>query len=129
MRILRVSFAKQIFYASLQGNTVSCLIPQPSIPETLPLEQVDILPVVSSSKIVCIGLNYRKHVEKLNMAIPANPSFFLKPPSAIIGPGHSILIPPDIGRVDHEAELALVIGHTAYRIAPEEISAYLFGYT
>lgn len=65
------------------------------------------------SKIVCIGRNYREHAAELGNAVPAQPIFFLKPPSALIGPGDTILLPPQSEQVHHEAEIALVIGRRA----------------
>lgn len=65
------------------------------------------------SKIVCIGRNYREHAAELGNAVPAAPIFFLKPPSALIGPGEAIRLPPQSAEVHYEAELAVVIGHRA----------------
>jgi 2-keto-4-pentenoate hydratase/2-oxohepta-3-ene-1,7-dioic acid hydratase in catechol pathway len=61
-------------------------------------------------KIVCVGQNYREHIKELQGEEPAEPVLFLKPPSALIDDGEDIIIPRDIGRVDHEIELALIVG-------------------
>src|SRR5919206_2062307 len=77
---------------------------------------VTLLPPVSPSKIVCVGLNYKDHAGEVGKALPAEPLLFIKPPSAVIGPGDTIVMPPGVGRVDHEAELGLVIGRRAHRV-------------
>jgi 2-keto-4-pentenoate hydratase/2-oxohepta-3-ene-1,7-dioic acid hydratase in catechol pathway len=61
-------------------------------------------------KIVCIGQNYHEHIKELHNEIPAEPVIFLKPSSSLIGDGDEIVLPGGIGRVDHEVELALIIG-------------------
>jgi 2-keto-4-pentenoate hydratase/2-oxohepta-3-ene-1,7-dioic acid hydratase in catechol pathway len=63
------------------------------------------------------------------MAIPDEPVLFLKPPSAVIGPGEAIVLPPGVGRVDYEAELALVVGRTARDVGVEAAAGHLAGYT
>ncbi len=62
------------------------------------------------SKIVCVGRNYASHAAELGHAVPTEPLLFLKPPSALVGPGAAIELPPGVGEVHHEGELALVIG-------------------
>lgn len=81
------------------------------------------------SKIVCIGRNYREHAVELGNAVPAAPIFFLKPPSALIGPGEPILLPPESGEVHHEAELALVIGRRATAVSEAEAFDFIEGFT
>ncbi len=68
-------------------------------------------------KIVCIGVNYADHArESVSVSsVPDEPILFMKPPSAVIGPGAPIMLPPGLGRIDHEAELGLVIGRRTYR--------------
>ncbi len=81
------------------------------------------------SKIIAVGLNYRSHARELDMAIPEEPILFLKPPSAVIGPDEAIVLPAGVGRVDYEAELAVVIGKTARNVTPEAAAEYIAGYT
>src|ERR687893_2196003 len=64
---------------------------------------------VAPSKIVAIGLNYKDHAAEMNKPLPAEPLMFLKPSTAVIGPDEAIRIPAGVGRVDHEAELGVVI--------------------
>ena len=88
-----------------------------------------LLAPVTPTKIVAVGLNYRDHARERNKPIPREPMIFLKPPSAVIGPGAPIRLPPGVGRVDHEAELGIVIGRRATRVAPGEAAPYVLGFT
>lgn len=98
--------------------------------QPMPLAAVKLLPPVVPSKIVCIGRNYRDHAAELGNEVPKEPLLFLKAPSAIIGPGEPIRIPPQSQRVDFEGELAVVIGRRATRIGPgEDVLPYIRGYT
>ena len=95
----------------------------------LPLESVTMLAPVTPSKIICIGRNYAAHAEEHEAQIPETPLIFLKPPSAIIGPEETILLPPQSNQVEHEAELAVVIGKPGRWIQPEQVNQHIFGYT
>ena len=96
---------------------------------TLPLESLQLLAPVIPGKIICVGRNYAEHVKETNAEIPTSPLLFLKPPSSIIGPLQTIYLPPQSQQVDHEAELAVVIGKRGRWIQPDEVSSYIFGYT
>ena len=80
------------------------------------LAAVQVLAPVTPSKVVCVGLNYHDHAVETGKALPAEPLIFLKPATAVIGPGDSIRLPPGVGRVDHEAELGVVIGRRSHRV-------------
>jgi 2-keto-4-pentenoate hydratase/2-oxohepta-3-ene-1,7-dioic acid hydratase in catechol pathway len=73
---------------------------------------------LAPSKILCVGRNYRDHARELGNEPPAEPLFFMKPPSALVGSGEAILLPEGIGRVDFEGEVAFVVGARA-RDLPE----------
>jgi 2-keto-4-pentenoate hydratase/2-oxohepta-3-ene-1,7-dioic acid hydratase in catechol pathway len=88
-----------------------------------------LLPPVSPSKIVCIGLNYRDHAAEQNKPLPTSPLMFIKPSTAVVGPGDAIVVPPDIGRVDHEAEVGVVIGRRARHVKEAEARGFVFGLT
>jgi 2-keto-4-pentenoate hydratase/2-oxohepta-3-ene-1,7-dioic acid hydratase in catechol pathway len=90
---------------------------------------VRLLAPVRPSKIVCVGLNYTDHAGEVGKALPAEPLLFIKPQSAVIGPGEPILRPPGVGRVDHEAELGLVIGRRAHRVPAANAWDYILGLT
>jgi 2-keto-4-pentenoate hydratase/2-oxohepta-3-ene-1,7-dioic acid hydratase in catechol pathway len=84
---------------------------------------------VAPSKIVCIGRNYAAHAKELGHEVPAEPLLFLKPPSALLGPGGTVVLPPESARVEHEAELVVVIGKRAKAVPKESALAHVFGYT
>jgi 2-keto-4-pentenoate hydratase/2-oxohepta-3-ene-1,7-dioic acid hydratase in catechol pathway len=94
-----------------------------------PLEKVNLLPPVEPSKIICVARNFAAHAAEHGAAVPELPALFLKPPSAVIGPGQPIVIPPQAQRVEQEAELAVVIGKTGRWISPEDAQEYILGYT
>ncbi|OPY34444.1 MAG: hypothetical protein A4E32_00171 [Methanomassiliicoccales archaeon PtaU1.Bin124] len=71
-------------------------------------------------KIVCVGQNYREHIKELKNEEPTEPVLFLKPSTALIGNGDPIFIPAGIGRVDHEIELALVLGRPGKNIPKDK---------
>jgi 2-keto-4-pentenoate hydratase/2-oxohepta-3-ene-1,7-dioic acid hydratase in catechol pathway len=87
-------------------------------------------PVARPTKIICIGLNYRKHAEETGSAIPAEPVIFMKAPDCLVGPFDNIEIPPASTATDYEVELAIVIG-TRLRYAPSHEAAMgaVLGYT
>jgi 2-keto-4-pentenoate hydratase/2-oxohepta-3-ene-1,7-dioic acid hydratase in catechol pathway len=80
-------------------------------------------------KIVCVGLNYRDHVAESQQVVPEEPVLFMKPTSAVIGPGRAIRLPRHSRRVDYEAELAVIMGRTACRVRADEALDYVLGYT
>jgi 2-keto-4-pentenoate hydratase/2-oxohepta-3-ene-1,7-dioic acid hydratase in catechol pathway len=81
------------------------------------------------SKIVAVGRNYVAHVRELGHEIPVEPLIFLKPSSAVIGDGDEVVYPGASHRVDHEAELAVVIGRRCKGVAASEAMSYVRGYT
>ena len=85
--------------------------PGPPLPDA---DQVRLAPPVRPSKIVCIGRNYAAHAAEHHAAVPDEPMIFLKPPSAVIGHEDTIQFYASDGRVEHEAELAVIIGRRAY---------------
>lgn len=88
-----------------------------------------VLAPVTPSKIVCIGLNYKDHAAEQGKPLPAEPLIFLKPSSAIINPGDAIEIPPGVGRVDYESELAVVIGRRATKVSEADALSHVLGLT
>jgi len=95
-------------------------------PEISP-EGLKVLAPVTPSKIVCVGLNYKDHAAEQNKPLPEWPLMFIKPSTAAIGPGDTIVIPPGIGRVDHEAEVGVVIGRRATKVSERDAHQYVFG--
>lgn len=97
--------------------------------EFLPEEELTLGPCVPHpEKILCIGLNYRKHAEESNMPIPEYPILFNKFRNALVGSGEPVPIPREARQVDYEAELAIVIGRTARNVRKEEAMDCIFGY-
>jgi 2-keto-4-pentenoate hydratase/2-oxohepta-3-ene-1,7-dioic acid hydratase in catechol pathway len=86
---------------------------------------------VTPSKIVCVGRNYQAHASELGNEVPVEPLLFFKPPSSLLDPDGTIELPPSSisNRVDHEAELAVVIGRRVRRVGAEEAAAAIFGCT
>src|SRR5580704_7405888 len=84
---------------------------------------------VAPSKIVCIGRNYSAHAKELGNEVPTEPLLFLKPPSSLVGPGASIVLPEQSARVEHESELTVVLGARARNVAASEASRFVFGFT
>jgi len=97
--------------------------------DLLPLSRVDLLAPCAPSKIVAVGLNYRDHARELGLPIPEEPLLFLKPGTAVIGPGGKIVYPEMSRRVDYEGELAVVMGKKASRVTREDARACILGYT
>jgi 2-keto-4-pentenoate hydratase/2-oxohepta-3-ene-1,7-dioic acid hydratase in catechol pathway len=96
----------------------------------LRFDEARLLPPIAPSKIVAIGRNYKDHAAELGNPLPPEPMLFLKPPSAIIATEETIRRPAWAGRVDHEAELGIVIGRTARDLAsPADAAAHVFGAT
>jgi 2-keto-4-pentenoate hydratase/2-oxohepta-3-ene-1,7-dioic acid hydratase in catechol pathway len=95
----------------------------------VPLTSLRLLAPCTPSKIVAVGRNYRAHAAELGNAVPAEPLLFLKPPSAVIGPGAVIELPPQSARVEHEAELGVVIGKRLRDATADEALAGVFGLT
>lgn len=96
---------------------------------SLAFSDVQLLAPVKPGKIVCIGRNYVAHAEEHEAEVPDTPLIFLKPPSSIIDPGSTIFLPPQSNQVEHEAELAVVIGKSGRWISTEAAMDYVLGYT
>jgi len=130
MRIIRVRYKDRAFYAAITSpDTVRCLNREEGLEDEIPLASLELLPLIRPSKIVCVGLNYHDHAREMDLALPEEPILFLKPPSSVIGPGDPIVRPSCSTRVDHEAELAIVIGKTARFVPEAQVPQYIFGYT
>jgi len=101
----------------------------PPLERELRLADVRLLAPVRPSKVVAIGRNYAAHAAELGHTVPSRPLIFLKAPSSVIGPGEAVLLPPDSQRVEHEVELAVVIGARCRHVAPERFADVVAGYT
>src|SRR5712691_2127736 len=93
------------------------------------LAEVRLLAPVEPSKIVCIGRNYAAHAAELGNEVPKEPLMFLKPPSSIVGPEEPIVLPEYSRRVEHEGELAVVIGRRCSHLRDsDDALSYVLGY-
>ncbi len=100
--------------------------------ERVPVAEAKLLaPVIPRSKVVCVGLNYAEHRDDLSSSAsgPASPLIFLKPNTAVVGPGDTIQLPPLAGKIVHEGELVVVIGSIAKRVRAADYASVVFGYT
>ena len=97
--------------------------------EVVPLDDVRLLAPVLPSKLVCVGKNYAAHAAEFGMDVPEEPLLFLKPSTAVIGPGDPIQLLSISKRIDYEGELAVVIGRLARNVKAEDAYRYILGYT
>ena len=94
------------------------------------LADVRLLVPVEPTKVVCIGRNYAAHAAEMGNEVPKEPLMFLKPPSSVIGPGEAIVLPKYSQRVEHEGELALVIGRRCSHLGEaDDALSFVMGYT
>lgn len=133
MRVVRTMHEGDCRYGLADSDTVTLISDEPFAAweqeGVVPLLHAELLAPVVPTKVVCIGLNYRGHIEEMGHDIPDEPVIFMKPSTAVIGARASIVIPPGIGRVDHEAELGVVIGRRTHRANRTEAQANVLGYT
>jgi len=136
MKIARFSTGGDPRFGIVDGDDLVVLKGDPmflgfeTLDERVPLAEVKLLaPVIPRSKVVAIGKNYRDHAAEMGGEAPAEPLLFLKPNTSVIGPGDSIVIPKQSSQVDHEGELAIVIGSIAKNVAEADAASVIFGYT
>jgi 2-keto-4-pentenoate hydratase/2-oxohepta-3-ene-1,7-dioic acid hydratase in catechol pathway len=136
MRLLRFRHGDRIAHgvAATEDDAVRVLAgtffedPVPTGEELL-LDELALLAPVLPSKLVCVGKNYAAHAAEFGMEVPEEPLLFLKPSTAVIGPGDPIRLLPISRRVDYEGELAVVIGRLARNIRAEDAYKVILGYT
>ncbi len=134
MKLVRFQVHGRTACGILQGEEVTELegdlfgtLKTPATGHTL--AGVRLLSPCSPSKVVAVGLNYRDHARELGLPVPDTPIIFLKPPTAVIGPGDIIRFPGMSSQVDFEAELGIVIKDRIKDIRPEEARGHILGYT
>jgi 2-keto-4-pentenoate hydratase/2-oxohepta-3-ene-1,7-dioic acid hydratase in catechol pathway len=93
------------------------------------LAEVDVLPPCQPSKLVCIGRNYADHADEMDSDLPDRPMLFLKPPNTLASHGATVTLPRGKERVDHEAELGVVVGAQARRVSADEAMEHVAGFT
>jgi len=90
---------------------------------------VRVLAPIVPGKIVAVGLNYKDHAAEQGKPLPVEPMIFLKPSTAVIAPGDAIRLPAGAGRIDHEAEMGIVIGRRATRVPASAAGDVILGLT
>lgn len=141
MRIARFALNGEVSFGVIEGPgndpadlVVAAVAGHPFAPlsftgERHPLTSVRLLAPVLPSKVVCIGKNYADHIAEMGGEAPADPVVFLKPSTSVIGPGDPIVLPRNSTRVDHEAELGIVIGRLCREVPRERANDVILGYT
>ncbi|MDQ3129193.1 MAG: fumarylacetoacetate hydrolase family protein [Acidobacteriota bacterium] len=130
MKICRFVFNSEIKIGVLEDERVYLFNNNQKSSVYFDRSKIKFLSPVVPSKIVCVGRNYAEHAAELGNEVPKEPLLFLKAPSALILDGESIVIPPQSDQVEHEGELAVVIGRKCGNLSdsdnPDE---FIFGYT
>jgi 2-keto-4-pentenoate hydratase/2-oxohepta-3-ene-1,7-dioic acid hydratase in catechol pathway len=136
MRLLRFRHGERIATGAIQPgeDRIQVLVgtffedPLPT-GDLVPLDDVFLLAPVLPSKLVCVGKNYAAHAAEFGMEVPEEPLLFLKPSTAVVGPGDPIQLLPINRRTDYEGELAVVIGRLARNVKAEDAYRFILGYT
>ncbi len=144
MRICRVSVDGDLFFglieglsdtgeigegtlvALLDGHPFGVLAPEGRI---MKASDVRFIAPVLPSKIIAVGRNYAAHAKEMGNEVPVSPMIFLKPSTSIIGPGEPILLPWQSEQVEHEAELAVVVGRLCSDVPVDRVPEVVLGYT
>lgn len=134
MRICRVSSDEGLFFGVVEGDAVILMNGHPFgglEPEgrIVPLAEVRLVAPVLPSKVVAVGRNYADHAREMGNDVPAEPMIFLKPSTSVIGPGEPITLPWQSEQVDHEAELAVVIGRLCRDVPEDRVDEVVLGFT
>jgi 2-keto-4-pentenoate hydratase/2-oxohepta-3-ene-1,7-dioic acid hydratase in catechol pathway len=134
VRICRVAVDDELHYGVLEAEAVALLSSHPFGPfepdgRVLPVADVRFVAPVLPSKIVAVGRNYAEHAREMGNEVPAAPMIFLKPSTSVIGPGEPITLPWQSELVEHEAELAIVIGRLCRDVPAERVPEVVIGYT
>jgi 2-keto-4-pentenoate hydratase/2-oxohepta-3-ene-1,7-dioic acid hydratase in catechol pathway len=135
MKIGRVETAVGFEWVTPEGDTIRRLTGNPFSGEMAPGDLAGLRadsrlpPPVAPSKIVCVGRNYVAHAAEHGAEAPSEPLLFLKPPSAVVGRGENIVLPSLSQQVEHEAELALVIGRRCRSVTPDRAWECVLGVT
>lgn len=135
MRIVRYQGADgQAHWGVLEGEDVYAASGTPFVDLVVEeragsLADTTLLAPVEPKTIMCVGRNYKAHAEEFGNEVPSAPILFMKPPSAVVGPGGQVIYPEASERVDPEAELVIVIGKPAYRVSAADAYSVIGGYT
>lgn len=134
MRVCRVAMGDEISYGVVEGEAVALVRGHPfgqvePDGRVLRLSDARLIAPVLPSKIVAVGRNYAAHAREMGGEVPAEPMVFLKPSTSVVGPGEPILLPWQSEHVEHEAELAVVIGRLCRNVPEDAVPDVVLGYT
>lgn len=136
VRLVRVEIGSARRYGALEGSTIALFDRSPfgggsPSGESVTLDDCRLLPPVEPTKIIAIGRNYAAHAEEMGLTLGAVPSVFIKPLQTLVGHGDDVVLPPRrlSTEVEHEGELAVVIGRRARNVSPSELADVVFGLT
>ncbi len=133
--LARARYGAQVVFGELAGDAFEVHSVDHGTPARIahgavvPLSELELLAPVVPGKIVAIALNYRAHAIEMKKPIPEEPMFFLKPSSAVIGPGDAIRLPSQSQDVHHEGELGIVLARPLTRATPQEAKQAILGFT
>ena len=138
MKLCHFEYKNETHWGAVNNDSIFPLDSIEELPQTgdaltltdyLNVKDVKFLAPAVPSKIVCVGRNYAEHAAELGNEVPTEPLLFLKAPSSIITEGEIIIIPNQSAQVEHEGELAVVIGRTCKDL-PDDSNPfdYVFGY-
>lgn len=130
MKICRFELGGETFAGVLEADRVTVFENNRRKNESYPLSDVKLVSPVNPTKIVCVGRNYSEHAAELGNQVPTEPLLFLKAPTAVIKDGESIRLPKYSKQVEHEGELAIVIGRRCRSLFDDESPFdHVLGYT
>lgn len=138
MRLGRIASPDGVAFVSIEGDPAAAICKEiaehpfgtPTFTgRSWPLADVRLLAPILASKVVCMGKNYAAHAEEMGGVAPEDPVIFLKPNTAIIGPGVPIQLPAGAHPVHHEGELAVVIGRPCKDVPAARAAENILGYT
>lgn len=138
MKICKYKSGNEIKFGAVKDNSVFPLddisdigsaAESLTLKNPVSIDEIELLPPVIASKIVCVGRNYAEHAAELGNEVPKEPLLFLKAPSALVIGGEDIVIPEQSNQVEHEGELALIIGRECKKLTENDNPFdYVFGY-
>ncbi|WP_370943817.1 fumarylacetoacetate hydrolase family protein [Amycolatopsis sp. cg5] len=138
MRLARIAHPGGVAFASVEGDGDDAQVLEiaehpfgtPNFTgKRWPLADVRLLAPILPSKIIAVGRNYAKHAAEFGNEVPTSPMTFIKPSTTVIGPNAAIKRPGDVGRIDFEGELAIVIGQPIKNVSAARASSVILGYT
>lgn len=135
MKIVRYQAKTQPQYGIVEGEQLSPCAGDPfsglkKEGKPMELRSIKLLSPIAPPNVICVGLNYKRHADEAKQPYPPKPLLFMKPTTAVRGPGDPIVLPlhnPD--KIDYEAELVIVIGKPAKNIPEDKVAGVVLGYT